>query len=138
MVALPSSLSECRWKMFCEELPDWYRSQLSSSSVDDDEDDEFDEFDEDEDERGARDESADAAAVAVAADDAMRARAVSCVPSFASRAERALSSDSSRRDSGRSVAASLDFAAVALAVAVADDCGEVAGAEDWGAAAARY
>src|SRR5688572_6019994 len=111
--------------MFCEVLPYWYRSQLSSSV--DDEVDELDEVDEDDPERGAL---AEAAAVAVAADDATRARAVSCVPGFASSAERALSSDSSRCDSGRSVAASLDFAAVALAVAVADERGEVADAED--------
>jgi hypothetical protein len=138
------------WKELREALPYWNRSQLSSS-VDDELDEfvEFDEFDEleedlevdvdlgvddDDSERGA---SADAADVAVAADVAMRARAVSCVPSalpvlasFASSAERALSSDRSRCDNGRSVAAPLESTAVALALAVVDDLGGVAAAED--------
>ena len=107
-------------------------------------DDEFDEFevdvvDEDllvDEDDAERDESADTAAVAVAADLAMRARAVSCVPSaapvlarFASSAERALSSDWSRCDSGRSFTPSSEFD-VALALAVADLRGRVSEADD--------
>ena len=124
------------WKDVCDELPYWNRSQLSSS-CDDEEDDEEDDEDDAE-----RDAAADADADELVADDVIRARAVSSVPraafvlpSFAPSVERALSSDSSRGESGRSIAAELESAVDALARAVAEG---VAGAVDCGAAAGRY
>jgi hypothetical protein len=112
-------------------LPYWNRSQLSSSC------DEADEEDDD-------DADADPVDPAAAADVATRARVVSIVPSLAPSAGRALSSDSSRCESGASVArAALPLVAGAGAVAGAvaaddavadDDCG--AGAERYGCSAA--
>ena len=111
-------------------MPYWNRSQLSSSC------DEADEEDDD-------DADADPVEPAAAADDTTRARVVTVVPSLAPSADRALSSDSSRCESGASVArAALSLVAGVVASAVAaddavadDDC--AAGAERYGCSAAR-